>query len=179
MPSDKLTIKRAALQLTTAIPGKQYTILPDIRPNRVWAKLGIKTPFFYPDGERIWVYLEIADGKKGLIRLHDDGLTQDHIAYRDLNGTLRKHRVAIRKAALDSAGVWFTRTRDTDLQISTTCAIGDVAERIPILAGAMSAVVEECIAIKARTPDHEPLIERIIARLFWKPEFGVPVTAPC
>lgn len=175
MPSDKLTIKRAALHLQTAIPGKKYTIMPDVRPNRAWAKLGIKTPFFYRDGERIWLYLEIADGKKGLIRLHDDGMTHEYLSYRDLNRTLRKHRIDIRKAALDPVGAWFTRSLDAEMQISSTCSLHDVFERIPILAGAMNAVVHEATLLKERTSEQEPLIERIIGRLFWKPEFGVPV----
>jgi hypothetical protein len=151
-----------------ANPG--WKVIPNINLDRTWSSIRIRTPFFYPAGERIFVYAELYHRKNRLVRIHDEEITYEYLTYHDLGREFLRQERKLGKEILAPAGLKFLRTRP---EISRVVTIEEVWDSIPPFAETLNQLVVRVSQARAKLPKEEPLVSRIVEKLGWSPEAGL------
>lgn len=165
---EKIDIKSAHTYLESTIP-PNYRLIPDLGFDNKWWSLRIATPFEYPDGEQMYVYVEVNDGKKNLVRMYDDEVLWEWMRHHNLSRILTKHKDRLEKKCLLPANCRFTLNKEAPLQVSMVRPLGSVWGSIPLYCGSITKLVEEVIALKSPIP----LVEKVLSTLKRPQELAV------
>lgn len=132
---EPLTLQEAVDQLREQLP-EGFRIAHETKDKTIHS-VRIATPFAMPNDERIYCYIEVNDGPRGFLRMHDDGVLKDWLEWSDLYWCFIRNRKVLERDALIPYGAHFTRTNRLSPQVSMRVTVDEVFSRARDFADAM------------------------------------------